>query len=35
MNLKYGKNELNENIRTASKFIISTMWGMEMNVEPS
>lgn len=35
MNLKYGKNELNENIRTASKFIISMMWGVEMNVEPS
>lgn len=35
MNLKCGKNELNENIRTASKFVISTMWGMEMNVEPS
>lgn len=35
MNLKYGKNGLNENIRSASKFIISMIWGMEMNVEPS
>lgn len=35
MNLKYGKNELNENIRIASKFIISMMWELEMNVEPS